>query len=249
VLVGLLLGLRIGDPRLWLIAVVMLSAQFSISALNDWADAGLDAAAGRPRPIPRGLVSRQSAMIAAVVFGVLAVAGLLAAGPGGAGILLVAIGLTSGWLYDLVLKSTPWSFLPFAVAFPLLAVWVGVVAGRPLMALLPFFAIGAPLGVAIHLADSMSDLDSDAASGLGSLAVRLGRGRSTALMQGTLLLASLLVVKSFVYQLPFAILLGVTSLVGAGLAGKTVTEHPGRTRWIVTATALAGAIPWLALHR
>jgi len=249
VLVGLLLGLRFGDPRLWLIAVLMLFAQFSISALNDWADADLDAAAGRPRPIPLGLVPRQSAMIAAVAFGAVGLAGTVAAGLGGAGILLFALGLLSGWLYDLVIKPTFWSFLPFAIAFPLLAVWVGVVAGLPLAALLPFFAVGAPLGVAIHLADSISDLESDAASGSGGLVVRLGRGRSTAVMQGTLLLGSLLVVKSFFYQLPFAILLSVMSLVGAGLAGKTVIEHPGRTRWVVTAVALAVAIPWLAVHR
>ncbi|HSO92999.1 MAG TPA: UbiA family prenyltransferase, partial [Candidatus Dormibacteraeota bacterium] len=201
-LFGLLLGLRAGDRRLWLVALAMLAAQFSISALNDWADADADAAAGRLRPIPLALVSRREALIVALAFGALGLAGSLAIGRGGAGILLFAIGLGCGWLYDLALKATPFSFLPFAVAFPLLGVWVGLAAGRPPGTLLPFFAVAAPLGIAIHLADSVPDLASDAASGSHGLAVTLGRSRTVMVIQGARVLGSLLVVKSFLDRLP-----------------------------------------------
>jgi hypothetical protein len=47
---------------------------------------------------------------------------------------------------------------------------------------------------------------------------------------------------------PFALLLGVGAVGGMVLAGKAA-QHPGRTRWIVTATAFALALPWLAAHR
>lgn len=244
-LFGLLQGLGFSDRRLWLAAVAMLAAQVSISALNEWADADLDARAARLRPIPLGLISRQFALVGASVLGGLALALSFTPGHGRVGTVLFTIGLGCGWLYDLVLKRMIFSFLPFAIAFPLLAVWVGVVAGRPLSALLPFFLVGAPLGIAIHLADSLPDLGSDAASNSHGLAVRLGPRRALLAIQGSLLLGSLLVVKSFLHQPPVAVLLAAVALTGASLAERTAGVHAGRTRWIATATALALAVPWL----
>jgi 4-hydroxybenzoate polyprenyltransferase len=172
---GLLLRLRLSDPRLWLIAVVMLLAQFSISALNDWADAGLDATAGRLRPIPLGLVSRRVALMiatgcaaASVIIGLLAGFGFVAS-------LVLFVGLACGWIYDLALKRTPLSFLPFAVAFPLMPVWVGVITHRPAASFPALVIGGVPLAIAIHLADAIPDREDDAAAGVRTLAVRLGR--------------------------------------------------------------------------
>src|SRR4030081_1085398 len=54
---ALIFGIGVGDSRLWWIAGIMLLVQFSISALNEWADADLDRHAGRRRPIALGLVS------------------------------------------------------------------------------------------------------------------------------------------------------------------------------------------------
>lgn len=245
---GLFLGMQPGDPRLGMIAAVMLAAQFSISALNEWADADADAGALRRRPIPLGLISRPSALIAALALGGLAIAACLAAGRGWISLLLLAIGLGCGWLYDLLLKRTIFSFVPFAIAFPLLYVWVGVLADRPAGALLPFFLVGAPLGIAIHLADSLPDLESDARSGLRGLATTLGRRRAVLATQAALLLSSLLVATSFVHQPPVAILLLTVGVIGAVLAEKTVNRNAGMARWSVTATALALALPWLAVR-
>jgi 4-hydroxybenzoate polyprenyltransferase len=175
VLFGLLLGLRFGDARLLLIGAVMLLSQFSISALNDWADSDLDAAAKRRRPIPLGLLRRHCALLVATAFGAIS---LIVSGLAGLGLiatLLLALGLACGWIYNLALKRTVFSFVPFAVAFPLMAVWVGVIAHRP-AASLPILVIGGvPVAIAIHLADAIPDRDDDAASGVRTLAVRLGR--------------------------------------------------------------------------
>jgi 4-hydroxybenzoate polyprenyltransferase len=162
--------------------------------------------------------------------------------------LVFLLGLASGWAYDLGLKKTALSFLPFALAFPLLPIWTGLVAGRALPGLLPFFLVGAPLAVAIHLADSIPDIESDSASGLHTLTVVLGKGRALWVMQAALLLGSLVVVLGLVHNLLLAILLGVLAAIGTLLAGKTAELQPDRTRWVVAATALVLVVSWLVVR-
>lgn len=241
------LGIHWRDPRLGGIFFTVLMSQLSISSLNDWADRRPDAAARRWKPVAMGRIPPSVALGLALLFGLGTLPGALAFGaPAG---LVVLLGLAAGWAYDLGLKRTPLSFAPFALAFPLLPIWTGLVAGRPMPGLWAFLLVGAPFAVAIHLADSIPDLAGDAASGGRTLAVVLGRSRSVAVMQATLLLGALLVVKDFVYRVPLAILLGVTALSGTLLAGRTADARPERTRWVVAITALALAIPWLAVRR
>ena len=75
------------------IAAIMLLVQFSISALNEWADQDLDARGGRPRPIPLGLLSARTAVVIAVVG---AVAALVLSVFSGFGLLAFVMVLT-GW--------------------------------------------------------------------------------------------------------------------------------------------------------
>ncbi len=151
----------------------MLMTQFSISALNDWADRELDLAAGRHRPVARGRIPARVALGLAILFALAAIPGALSFGF--LSLTIVVLGIGIGWTYDLILKPTPWSFLPFAVAFPLLPFWLGIVVGRPPSSLLPLFFVGAPLAVAIHLADAIPDRESDREAGVQTLAVVLGR--------------------------------------------------------------------------
>lgn len=153
----------------------MLSAQFSISALNEWADADLDARSGRLRPIPLGLSSRRTAAVLAAAGAVGALLMSALSGFGLEAFLVVTLGMAAGWAYDVFLKRTPLSFLPFAVGFPLLPVWVGLVAHRPATSLLAIVIGVVPLAIGIHLADAIPDRDADRASGLETLAVYLGR--------------------------------------------------------------------------
>lgn len=152
----------------------MLLVQFSISALNEYADAELDARAGRMRPIVVDLLNRKAAVLLAVVFGLVAI-GLSGVAFGVVPTLLTVAGLACGWGYDIWLKPTPLSFLPFATAFPLLPIWVGVLAHRPATSFIPVILGGVPLAVGIHLADAIPDRDNDRHAGLNNLAVGLGR--------------------------------------------------------------------------
>jgi len=109
-------GIGLRDGRFWWIGAIMLLVQFSISALNEWADAELDRRARRRRPIPLGLVSRGAALSVAVVCAVGAFLLCVLSDLGPFALLLVGVGTACGWAYDLWLKATPLSFVPFATA-------------------------------------------------------------------------------------------------------------------------------------
>jgi 4-hydroxybenzoate polyprenyltransferase len=170
---GWLFGMPRADLRLVTMFVTVLMTQFSISAMNEWADRGRDAASHRYRPVALGLISPGVALGLAFVFALAALPGAIAFGP--LSLAIVGLAVTVGWTYDLVLKPTPLSFLPFVFAFPLLPLWVGIIAGRPLNTLLFLFLAGAPLALAIHLADAIPDREVDGEVGLKTLAVTLGK--------------------------------------------------------------------------
>jgi len=247
-------GIGPGDVRSWWIASVMLLAQFSISALNEWADADLDRRAGRRRPIPLGLLSRGTALNVAVDCALGAFLLATISGLGALSLLLVGIGVACGWAYDLWLKPTPLSFLPFAIAFPLMPVWIGLIAGRPASALQLLFLGGAPLATAIHLADSIPDRERDQAAGLRTLAVVLGRPGAELLTAGLLLAGSLVSIVALLNHagssgFKFATLVGAAAWVGLSLAAGSQRGRsaPVVGKWFVIAAAALAAVPLVVI--
>jgi len=244
-------GIGTRDRRFWWIAAIMLLVQFSISALNEWADADLDRQAGRRRPIPLGLVPRGAALGVAVVCAVGAFLLCVLADLGPFALLLVGIGTACGWAYDLWLKATPLSFVPFATAFPLMPFWIGVLAGRPLGSLLVLFLGGSVLATAIHLADAVPDLEADRAAGLRTLAVALGTPRAELASAGLLLLGSLVSTILVIRRSPSSIAaLGLAAVVAsgvvAGLSSRPNRVSPLLGKWIVIAAAALAAVPLVA---
>jgi 4-hydroxybenzoate polyprenyltransferase len=171
----------------------MLGLQAAIGALNDAVDAPRDAGLKQGKPIPAGLVTRREAVLVAAAA---ALAGLALTVPSGAGPLVVALAILAvGGLYDLALKGTAWSWLPFAVGIPLLPVFAWLGAGSPLPAafrlLIP---AGALAGAALAIGNAMVDVERDRAAGITSIAARLGRvsaRRTMALLYATVLVAAL----------------------------------------------------------
>lgn len=210
--------------------------QISISALNDWADRDRDAAAHRWRPVAMGRIQPAVALALAVLFALGAIPGALAFGPIPG--MVLGTGLAAGWAYDLWFKSTALSFLPFAIAFPLLPTWVGLIAGRPLMSFMWLILGGALLATAIHLADSLPDLDADAAVGLRTLAVRLGMEGSIRAIAATLAFGALIFVVALRTTPVIALLVGVGAAIGASAAIRIARRHPDQVRWIAGATAV-----------
>ena len=164
--------------RLALLAGLLIGNQYAAGALNDAVDADADAAAGRDKPIQRGVISRRAVATAAVAAGVASLAFGAALGP--ATFLLAVVGLACAWSYDLWLKGTMFSALPFAVAVPIVPLFGYGAAGRFPAVLWWAWPIGALLAVATHLADALPDVERDRATGVRGLATRLGVGRAAA---------------------------------------------------------------------
>jgi 4-hydroxybenzoate polyprenyltransferase len=224
--VGLAFGLVAGrhdlrPGRLALLAGLLLCNQYAAGALNDAVDAPADAAADRGKPIQTGAISRRTVAVLAVAAGVASLGFGLALGP--ATFALAVIGLACAWGYDLWLKGTAASALPFALAVPLVPLFGYGAAGRFPPVLWWAWPIGALLAVAVNLADSLPDVERDRATGVQGLAVRLG-ARRAALLAGACYAAALLVA------------------LGSGLAA-------GERPVVVAGVALAGVLGVAAMGR
>lgn len=171
----------------------MLLLQLAIGAANDWADAPADETAQPGKPIPSGLVRRPTAARLALAA---AAAGLaLAALAGPAPLALAAAGLAAGLAYDLRLKGTRWSWVPYAVGVPLLPVfaWVGATGSlpEPFAVLVPIAMLA---GAGLAVANALADLERDRAAGTETVATSLGLDRARrigAVLQGLVVAAAL----------------------------------------------------------
>jgi 4-hydroxybenzoate polyprenyltransferase len=242
---ALALGIRWPDARLAVIFLTILLSQLSISALNDWADRDRDAAAHRPRPVAVGRIPPAVALGLAIVVPLGMLPGALAFGPI-AGTVLV-IGLLAGWAYDLWLKPTALSFLPFAVAFPLLPTWVGLVAGRSLSSFIWLIPAGAFLAAAIHLADSLPDIKTDAASGLRTLAVQLGSRRTIAAISGCIMVGGLIVLAAVGARPLLALVVAIAAVLATVMIVRAASRRPQAIRWVAAGYGVLAAISLISV--
>jgi protoheme IX farnesyltransferase len=174
-----------------LVAGAVLTGQLAIGWLNDHLDADRDRAVGRTdKPVAGGGVSARAVGVAAVVAAVLCVPLSLASGLLAGVLHLVAV--AGGLAYDLGLKATRASVLPYAVSFGLLPVFVVLGAGAPAPWWLP--VAGALLGCGAHFANALPDLDDDRATGVLGLPHRMGAAGSRIAAAALLLAASVVLV-------------------------------------------------------
>ena len=172
-------GRPILDARVMLVVLSVAGSQVLTGALNDWADRHRDAAAGRDKPIPRGLATPRAALVLAGVGGVVQLAALLALGA--LPLALGAVASGSAAAYNLWLSRTPASVLPYLVSFGALPAWVAAGVGVPLDRVAGAVLLVGPFAAAAHLANVLRDYDVDRATGSRNLAQVLGRRRSSAL--------------------------------------------------------------------
>ncbi len=175
--------------RTLLVTAAVAAGQLSIGWSNDHLDAGLDRAAGRSdKPVVRGEVTERGLLVAAVTAAAVSVplslaCGLLAG--------LAAITTTAcGWAYNLGLKATLASPLPYLVAFALTPpAFTALAAGHSPE--LPVVAAGGLLGLCAHFTNGVKDLDADALTGVRGAPQALGARRSGVLSAALLLAAAL----------------------------------------------------------
>ncbi|SDQ65547.1 UbiA family prenyltransferase [Microbacterium sp. cf332] len=176
---SLALGLAVGlEPwRMVVLVVSVLLGQLSIGISNDAIDRERDRAVGRTdKPLVRGAVSNRTAWLAAGGSFVIALA--LSAVLGWGMLIAHTVTIASGWAYNLGLKSTPVSVVPFLVSFGLFPSLATLSASDPSLAA-PFAAVaGAALGAAVHLTNVLPDLDDDRETGVRGLPHMLGAAAS-----------------------------------------------------------------------
>ncbi|MFC9330034.1 UbiA family prenyltransferase [Kitasatospora sp. NPDC057015] len=175
--------------RCLLVAGAVLTGQLSVGWCNDRVDLERDTAAGRSdKPLVTGALRPRTLAVAAATALALCVplslaVGLLAG-------LAHLLGVGAAWAYNLGLKRTPLSWLPYALGFGLLPAFVAL--GLPGAPPPPVWAVlgGALLGVGAHLTNVLPDIEADLAAGVRGLPQRLGRARSRVLAALALLSAA-----------------------------------------------------------
>ena len=227
--------------RIAVLGVAILLGQLSVGISNDAIDAPRDRVTERSdKPIARGDVSLRIAWATAITCLVLALALSLVLGWQMA--LAHALALGSAWSYNAVLKSTPFSVLPFVVSFGLLPSLVTLSDADPSVAAAWAWVAGAALGIAIHLTNVLPDLEDDARTGVRGLPHRLGRRVSAVLAALALVVGAVAVLLgpdagiSAFGAIAFA---GVVAIAAAGLV-LALVRPPGR--WVFRLVMLASLL-------
>jgi 4-hydroxybenzoate polyprenyltransferase len=219
--VSVVLGIAVGlDPlHVAILGVAFLLGQLSVGLSNDWIDAERDRAVGRTdKPVAAGRVSAGTVRAASFVTAVAAI--LLTLPLGWLATLAHTLFIVSAWTYNLGLKNTPVSVLPYIVSFGLLPLIATLARPVPTAAAAWALALGALLGIAAHFANVLPDLDDDARTGIAGLPHRLGRAAS-----GVVIWASLAAG-------------GVVALLGPA-GEKTALQWIGAALTLVLAVAIA----------
>jgi 4-hydroxybenzoate polyprenyltransferase len=182
------------------VVLAVLTGQLVIGWSNDVLDAGRDERdARRDKPLASGEVSRVTVLAALGVAAGWCIVASLALGWRAGMLHLVGI-VGSGLAYNLGVKATMASFVPYAVAFGSLpaVVWLAAATSGAVDAgSLPpawMVLVGALLGVGAHLVNALPDLTQDAAHGILGLPHRLGPRRTRQLAAVLLLTAVALAV-------------------------------------------------------
>jgi 4-hydroxybenzoate polyprenyltransferase len=222
----------------------MLPVQLCIGVVNDVVDLPADAAAKPHKPLVRGVVSRSTATIIGV--------GLGAIGLGAAATInlptlgLDALALGAGLSYDLGLRRTALSWVPWSAGMAVLPLEgyasVGSIPSR-LLALIPLSGL---IAVGLHFANALPDIDGDRDAGRRSLPVLAGVKGSRWAGPVSLAAAGVLAVALAgpLGQAGLVFFGGIAALI-AGVVAVTVTRSRTPFPLLAVTTAIF-AVAWLA---
>ena len=207
------------------LTVAMFCVQAAIGASNDYWDRDLDAITKPYKPIVRGLIEPKVALLLAAVLAI--VAGALTATFGPLSVAVGACGLLAGVGYNVRLKRSVLSALPFMVALPALPFWVWISLDRFANELWWLVLFGPLVGLSVHLTNTAPDLEQDRQAGVRGLAHVLGLERTLAIAWG-----------SFAAALVLTVTLGLwldydwpPFLLGAGAAAALLAGAIGAYGW------------------
>ncbi len=167
------------------VALVFLASaagQATVGWTNDVHDAAADRAAGRAnKPTVRGELRPDDLRVPILVSATLTIPlSFLAAGWVGGAAHSAAV--ASALVYNFFLARTVWSWIPYAVSFALMPVFVAQASSPLVWPTVPVTVLSVLVGVTAHLLNAIPDIDIDRDTGWGGLAVSLGKRRSMVLV-------------------------------------------------------------------
>ncbi|MCL3820151.1 UbiA family prenyltransferase [Aeromicrobium wangtongii] len=210
-------------PTIVLIGVAALTGQLTVGWSNDLIDRDRDRRSARSdKPLATGALAAADVRAAIATAGVVTTATSLSLGarPGIAHLVLVA----AGWAYNLGLKRTLVSWLPYAVCFGGLPAVVSLAAGRG-WAPVWTVAAGALLGTGAHLVNAVPDLADDRRTGVRGLPHRLGARRSIDVATVLLLAGTVVTLVAPVGGIDTIAIIALAACAGLLVAGRVA---PGR---------------------
>ena len=102
--------------------------------------------------------------------------------------LVLALGAGMGFLYSARLKRSALSWLPYAIAYPIVPLWVWVSLGKFRPEMLLVYPVAIPFSLGVHLCNQLRDYDDDTAQGMRGLAQYLGKETASRICVSLLLL-------------------------------------------------------------
>lgn len=248
---GLVHAVAAGDsnPTSLAVAVSITLIHASIGAMNDWVGRDSDRLTNPDKPLVRGVVSAGEVLALSFVAGAMGLAGAWATGAFGIGLAI----LLAGAAYNLFLKGTLWSWAPYAVAIPSVAVWAFLAAGATSPWIWLTYPVGTSMAVALNLANTLPDLERDAAVKAAGLAHRLGAARAQIAAVALMAVSGATVAG---LAMGFGLTVAGLAAVLVGLGGAALMAagycHGGRVAlrraWFACALAAVGlAACWAAL--
>lgn len=231
-----------GASSVW-VALALLSGQLFVGWSNDWVDRDRDRRSGRTdKPVAAGQIPARVVGAAALTSLALCVPLSLANGWRSGLVHLGAV--ASAGLYNLRLKATPVSPLPYAVSFGSLPYVVTL--GLPGHPAPPAWApvAAALLGMGAHFVNTLPDQADDLREGIRGLPQLIGRTPS--LVAGATLLLGAGVVLAIAPPGPPGLALVLLAVQAGAVAALVVAARAGRERLAWTLT-IASAVLAVAL--
>ncbi|WP_370503863.1 UbiA family prenyltransferase [Cellulomonas sp. ICMP 17802] len=224
-----------------LVGAAILAGQLSVGWSNDWVDAGRDAAVGRTdKPVGAGRLAVSTVRTAALAAAAACVVLSFALG-WRAGLVHLAT-VASAWAYNLGLKSTAWSWAPYAFSFGFLPLAIALaLPGAPVAAWWAV-AAGALLGIGAHGANVIPDLQDDHATGVRGLPHRAGGVATSIGTAVALVAATVLLVLAPAGPPRAAAAVVLVAAVGLTIVGTVLALGGGRSRLPFTFAIAVAAV-------
>ncbi len=177
-----------------LVTSAVFTGQLTIGWSNDLLDARRDRTVHRAdKPLATGALAESTVRIALGLAVVACVVLSLLCGLR-SGLTHLVLGVGSGWAYNLGIKRTVWSWVPYALAFGSLPAVVFLADDPPRLPPIWLMTAGALLGIGAHVVNVLPDIVDDTATGVRGLPHRLGKRKAQLVATCILVAASAVVV-------------------------------------------------------